>query len=200
MSNNQLDYFQYLSTRTRRGLFFREKILYPKIVKRCKGRVLDFGCGIGDMLRFLEGSSGVDINEHCVQFCRSQNLDAFVLGREGQIPFADNSFDTVLMDNVLEHIEDPEPVIKEIIRVLKVDGRLLIGVPGVLGYTKDPDHKVFYDQERMSWLACSVMGLHLEEWFYSPFWFPWATRIFSRFCVFGSFRLVTKGNNSRTTE
>ena len=144
------------------------------------------------MLSFFKGSTGVDINEHCVQYCQAQNLDAFVLGPGGEIPFPNNSFDSVLMDNVLEHIEDPEPVLKEIIRVLKIDGNLVIGVPGVLGYTKDPDHKVFYDRDNLNQLMCSVMGLQLEGWFDSPFWFPWATSILSRFCVFGSFRVIDK--------
>lgn len=195
MSDNDLDYFQYLLTRTKIGLFYRENILYPKIIKRFKGKVLDYGCGIGDMLSFFNGSIGVDINKHCVDYCRSQQLDAFVLGQGGEIPFPDNSFDSVLMDNVLEHIEDPKPILKEIIRVLKVDGNLIIGVPGVLGYTKDPDHKIFYDRDNLNQLMSSVMGLQLEEWFYSPFWFPWATKIFSRFCVFGSFRVIEKADH-----
>ena len=96
------------------------------------------------------------------------------------------------MDNVLEHIEKPEPVLSEITRVLKVNGNLIIGVPGVLGYSKDPDHKVFYDKDGLRELMCSVMGLELEEWFYSPFWFPWATHVFPSFCVFGSFRVIEK--------
>ena len=194
MNNNDLDYFQYLSTRTKMGLFYREKILYPKIVKRTKGEVLDYGCGIGDMLNFFKGSTGVDINEHCVQYCQSQNLNAFVLGPGGEIPFPNDSFDSIIMDNVLEHIEDPESVLREIIRVLKVDGNIVIGVPGVLGYTKDPDHKVFYDRKSLNQLMSLEMGLQLEEWFYSPFWFPWATNLFSRFCVFGSFKLIEKAN------
>ena len=83
MSNNNLNYFQYLLTRTKRGLFFREKILYPKVVKRFKGKVLDFGCGIGDMLKFYECSSGVDINDVKKVFIHQANekMDDAILKR-----------------------------------------------------------------------------------------------------------------------
>lgn len=49
------------------------------------------------------------------------------------LPFDSESFDSVLIDNVLEHIEDPNSLLAEIKRVIRPNGGLLIGVPGVLG-------------------------------------------------------------------
>ena len=55
------------------------------------------------------------------------------------------------MDNVLEHIPDHEAdnVIMEILRVLKPNGKLLIGVPGIKGYKSDSDHKHFYSESAL---------------------------------------------------
>lgn len=192
MKDNDLDYFQYLQTRTKLGLFYRLKFYYPKVRKRLKGKILDYGCGIGDMLGFLKDGTGVDINSHCVAHCRSLNLQAFPVGEDNQIPFPDNSFDSVLMDNVLEHINDPIPLIKEIKRVLNVGGNLVIGVPGILGYSKDPDHKIFYDRKKLTQLICSDNDFEVKEFFATPFRFFWASNLWSRFSVFGNFTLVNK--------
>jgi SAM-dependent methyltransferase len=62
------------------------------------------------------------------------------------LPFADASFDSVLLDNVLEHIEAPTLLLGEVRRVLVPGGRFLVGVPGQRGWESDPDHKVMYDE------------------------------------------------------
>ena len=49
------------------------------------------------------------------------------------------------MDNVLEHIAAPEALVHEIRRVLVTNGLIIILVPGRKGYTKDNDHKKYYD-------------------------------------------------------
>ena len=188
MSDYSLEYYNYLLTRTKLGLFYRLKFYYPKISKRLKGNLLDYGCGIGDMLGYFKNSTGVDINKHCVAHCRSLNLKAVVLDNTSIIPFPDNSFDSVLMDNVLEHITEPRPLLKEIERVIKVNGNFVVGVPGILGYQKDPDHKKFYNKENLFQLISCEMGFELLEWFATPFNFPFAERMLSRYCIFGSFQ------------
>lgn len=61
--------------------------------------------------------------------------------------------DTVISDNVLERIAKSDALLKEIRRVLKPGGNLLIGVSGILGMQGDPDHKVFYSEEALQSLA-----------------------------------------------
>jgi SAM-dependent methyltransferase len=52
-----------------------------------------------------------------------------VVGSADNIPFADNTFDSVLCTQVFEHLKDPFKSAKEIYRVLKIDGKLLMTVP-----------------------------------------------------------------------
>jgi SAM-dependent methyltransferase len=56
-----------------------------------------------------------------------RSVDIFGDGR--RLPFADASFDTVLSTEVLEHVMVPGAVVREMARVLRPDGRLLITVP-----------------------------------------------------------------------
>jgi len=83
------------------------------------------------------------------------------------IPFDDKSFDSVLLDNVLEHLESPSLLFKEIKRVLKTNGIILIGVPGQKGFSSDDDHKIFYDEKKLQALA-KQNNLNVIQFFYTP--------------------------------
>lgn len=145
---NDQDYFEYLSRRSRLGHLYRKYWLYPRLCREIRGHALDVGCGIGDLLRFRPGTVGVDVNEATVAACRRAGLDARPMETD-RLPFVDHHFDTVVLDNVLEHLHDPASLLGEIGRVLRPQGRLLVGVPGRRGYAADPDHKVYYDAETM---------------------------------------------------
>ena len=84
-----------------------------------------------------------------------------------QLPFKDQSFDSVFMDNVLEHIASPDRLFKEIRRILKPKGVLLIGVPGVKGYKRDADHKIFYDEINLATLS-DRHAFEVNHVFYTP--------------------------------
>lgn len=139
------DYYVYLRGRSLKGKLYRNWWLYPRLARHLSGRVLDVGCGIGDMLRFRPNTVGVDINPEAITWCRKKGLDAYPMEQD-RLPFECESFDGVILDNVLEHIASPKPLLTEVRRVLKPSGRLLAGVPGPKGYRSDPDHKVYYDE------------------------------------------------------
>jgi len=142
---NDANYFDYLKTRSRWAWWYRRYYLYPRLGRYLSGRVLDVGCGIGDMLRYWPGATGVDINSQTVQFCCDQGFDVRLMAPD-VLPFAPAAFASVVLDNVLEHLPAPQPLLREIHRVLVPGGRLLVGVPGRRGYATDPDHKNFYDE------------------------------------------------------
>jgi SAM-dependent methyltransferase len=180
-------YFQYLRKRSKLGLVYRKFWLYPKLNKQLKGRTLDVGCGIGDMLKFHANAVGVDINPEAVNFCSNQNLDARLMLPD-ILPFDDGSFDSVLLDNVLEHINAPSPLLNEVKRVLVKNGSLLIGVPcGEKGFNSDSDHKRFYD-EKLLVTCLTDHGFILVKAFYAPFKFHWFNKKISQYCLYGVFK------------
>lgn len=100
------------------------------------GELLDIGTGTGRMLRLLGVSAstavGIDISREMLVLARS-NLHAAGLehlsvrqGNMYQLRFADASFDTVTIDQVLYQADQPAEVLREAARVLRPGGRLLL--------------------------------------------------------------------------
>jgi SAM-dependent methyltransferase len=177
------DYFSYMVQRSLAGDLYRRFFLYPRLARRLPGFTLDLGCGLGDFLRFRPRTIGVDINPRAVAFCRDRGLDARPM-QPDRLPLEDASFDSILLDNVLEHIAEPMPILAEIRRTLKPGGRLLVGVPGLRGWDSDADHKVFYD-ETLLVETLSAFGFTAIETFYSPLWrSPWLSRMLRQYCLF----------------
>jgi len=178
-------YYRYLSRRRVSGLLYRRLHLYPRICRRLRGKVLDVGCGIGDLLLYRPNTVGVDVNPLLVEHCRRRGAEAH-LSQPDRLPFRDRTFDGVLMDNVLEHLSDPAPILGEIGRVLVPQGTVVVGVPGVKGYQRDSDHKHFYGQESL--VRClGASGFTLKELFFAPFRSRYLDRALSQYCIYGVF-------------
>lgn len=106
------------------------------IGERRLGDVLDVGCGGGALLRILgkraNRAVGVDISPQMRMLARSRQHRAGLANctvREGdlvKLPFADNSFDLVILDEVLDGSVDVLTGLREARRVLRQDGQLLI--------------------------------------------------------------------------
>ena len=144
------------------------------------------------MLEFRPGTVGVDINEYNVIHCIEKGMTAQVM-KPNVLPFSDRAFDSVLLDNVLEHIDDPRPLLDEIHRVLNEHGTLVIGVPGIRGWYRDPDHKVLYDESGL--IECMKgAGFDCVELFYAPLWRShWLSKTITQYCIYGQFDpLITK--------
>ena len=183
------EYFEYLQNRSWRGRFYRKFFLYPRINRLLKGKLLDVGCGVGDMLACRPNSIGVDVN---AKFCRWRGLDAREMPYD-VLPFDDASFDSILLDNVLEHIADPTPLLNEIKRVMRPDGVLLIGVPGLRGQLYDLDHKVYYDEPNLSALA-NRLGFEVVDSLYTPLWKSvMFSQMIKSYCLYSQWQLVSKG-------
>jgi 2-polyprenyl-3-methyl-5-hydroxy-6-metoxy-1,4-benzoquinol methylase len=97
--------------------------------------VLDFGCGEGHFALAIALAApkaevvGVDIQERFVGAQaqakqRGVSRLTFVLGHSQSL--ADNSFDFILSHDSFEHFDDPKVILKEMTRLLKPDGRILI--------------------------------------------------------------------------
>jgi len=178
-------YFEYLSKRSRLGLLYRKYWLYPNLSKVLVGNTLDVGCGLGDMLSFRPDTIGVDINPLTVAWCRSQGLDVFEMV-EDVLPFPSYSFQSVLLDNVIEHLSEPTALLSEIFRVLQPGGTLVVGVPGLRGYAVDADHKTFYDEQTLLGVI-NAAGFTASSVRHLPVRFPGLSRYLRQYCLYGVF-------------
>jgi SAM-dependent methyltransferase len=98
-------------------------------------RILDVGCGTGANLKMLSdygSAEGVDISPQAVDFCRERGLDSVKLGAIEQLPYEDDSFEIVTALDVVEHLDDDLAGLREMRRVLRRDGRLLVFVPAFM--------------------------------------------------------------------
>jgi ubiquinone/menaquinone biosynthesis C-methylase UbiE len=103
-------------------------------------RVLEFGCGLGmymrEMRRFTPHVFGFDVEiDRLIDGKRKGVVgepSGMLAGVGEQLPFADNSFDVVFTNEVLEHVQDDAQAAREIARVLRPGGRSVNFVPNRL--------------------------------------------------------------------
>lgn len=96
-------------------------------------RVVDIGYGIGILLERLKREKncdvfGVDISKEAIKTIKEKDIDGMV-ARVPPIPLPANSFDIVISTELLEHINTPKSLIKEMTRICKPSGYLIITTP-----------------------------------------------------------------------
>ncbi|HZS25126.1 MAG TPA: methyltransferase domain-containing protein [Gaiellaceae bacterium] len=96
-------------------------------------RVLDAGCGDRPYEALLHGAAEV------VGFDVPGNPHADLHGSIDAIPVDDGSFDVVLCLQVLEHVPDPGAAVRELRRVVRPGGRVLLSTHGIYPYHPNPD-------------------------------------------------------------
>lgn len=115
----------------RRRLFAR--LLADLAVPR-EAAILDVGTSTGTNLRLLKGLgyskvTGVDSSPRAVEFCSAKGLGPVELGDVCNLPFPDGSFDIIFATDIIEHVDNDMSALRELNRVLKPSGRVLITVP-----------------------------------------------------------------------
>jgi SAM-dependent methyltransferase len=100
--------------------------------RKAGGRVLDVGCGVGQVVGALtrEGieAYGVDVSEPNLERARKFS-DRCTLYDGRRLPFPDRHFDSVGALNVLEHVDEPEAFLAELVRVTAPGGRVVVSSP-----------------------------------------------------------------------
>lgn len=134
--------YSYTASRIERALDKIGHYVKKGILFRPGERVLEAGCGDGLIILTLrklfrvEGH-GVDFSSAALDQSEKlmTKLDekfSFRLADIRQLPYADNYFDKVISLGVVEHMEDPMPAIRELQRVLRPGGQLILMTPNVL--------------------------------------------------------------------
>lgn len=180
------DYFDSLIRRKRVGLWYRNAWLYPRICRHLRGRVLDVGCGIGDMVSYRSQTVGVDVNPKAVAYCQRRGLTVQRMDPD-LLPFRDGEFDGAVLDNVLEHLEEPGSLLSEIYRVLRSGAGFVVGVPGESGFASDPDHKRHYSETALIHRLRSA-GFDPVRVFHQPLRSRLLDRYFRYYAIYGVFR------------
>lgn len=120
-----------------------------------KGRMLDIGCSDGKLHGLLFERSddvfGLDIRT-------SNNVRKLVISDANKkLPFEDKFFDVIFCGEVIEHIENMDMFLKELHRVLKDDGNILISTPNVNSWVNiifhssksTISHKTLFDEKKL---------------------------------------------------
>jgi SAM-dependent methyltransferase len=111
------------------------------------GAILEVGCGTGGLLvaaaRVRRTIVGVDIAARWLVAARRRLADhglavPLVAASADRLPWPDGSFETVVADSVLEHLDEPARAVREWTRVLRPGGRLLVWSPNRYTLTTDP--------------------------------------------------------------
>ena len=103
-----------------------------------KPRLLDIGCATGSLLEHLQErgweSTGVEISKPQAEYGRKKrNLDIKSLSlKENNFP--GNCFNVVLASHLIEHLNDPAALVKEIRRILIASGRFFVTTPNIAGF------------------------------------------------------------------
>ncbi|MSU04778.1 MAG: class I SAM-dependent methyltransferase [Pedosphaera sp.] len=119
------------------------------------GRVLDVGCGVGQVVNRLTQAGaeafGVDVSEPSIAKARQFSTRCHVYNGS-QLPFDEGYFASAGALNVLEHVEEPEAFIKEVVRVVRPGGKVLISSPNFLRFAGFRDYHVHMRGIRQKWL------------------------------------------------
>jgi len=106
------------------------------------GKLLDIGCGskpYEKLFKNLNNYVGVEVSGN------KENLKSDIYYNGIALPFADNTFDSVLCTEVFEHVEQLDDVIIELYRVLKPGGRMIVTTPFMC-----VEHEMPYDFRRFT--------------------------------------------------
>ncbi|AFY73677.1 methyltransferase family protein [Synechococcus sp. PCC 7502] len=135
-----------------------------------KGKLLDVGCALGDCLIQAKNLGwtdvvGIDVSQFAVDFAQKRGLSIL----EGDLtnhPFTANSFDLILLQDVIEHIANPIAHLQNAYHLLKPGGQILLITPDLHGLLTKILGAMWYHykpNEHLTYFSQSNMKLALEK-------------------------------------
>lgn len=151
---------------------FKKRIEELKQLGIKKGNILDIGCAYGYFLKECEknrfSTFGVDISSYAIKIAEkncSGKLRVLDVDNHN-LPFKSSLFDAVTLFDVLEHLENPYKLLREVFRVLKRGGIVYIHFPVIKRAITDKTHKTFLTiptlKKVLSFFPCKVIKIGEE--------------------------------------
>ncbi len=136
---NNLGAYKYLKSEEEHFRSFtnkREKYLIPVLNIMKPKKILELGCGegsLGQVLKRLTGAQvfGIDRSVSGLKLAEEKGILVKKFDLNKGIPFNNNYFDLIISDQLIEHINDTDLLIKEAFRVLKRGGYLITITPNL---------------------------------------------------------------------
>jgi ubiquinone/menaquinone biosynthesis C-methylase UbiE len=177
----------------------RRQILRQSITNKKGLKVLDIGCGTGETLSFLKEYLpkpelyGIDSSPVAIKYAKKRGHKNILKVDAKKLPFSDNSFDCILLLDVIEHIEDDASILKEAKRVLKKKGKIIITAPALQFIWSEHDsaqgHFRRYVRRNIRLLVKSTKLSLIQISYFNFFLSPAiiAIRLLSRFKLFSKY-------------
>lgn len=125
-------------------------------------RIADIGCGSGYLTAAIadrgHDAIGLDIDASLIEVARErETAAAFEVGDALNLPWPAGHVDACLFADVIEHFEDPSPLLTEARRVLRPDGEVIVSVPALRAlygpHDTNQDHFDRYNRTRLRWVS-----------------------------------------------
>ena len=126
--------YTYFSFRKKLSLIRLTHNFFLKKIK-LMGKTIDLGSGDGSNLTYYDFMDSSNIKLEKVDYFRNSEIE---INLEEKLSINENQYDTVILFNTIEHIENYKNLISEIHRILKMNGNLELFVPFLVLYHPDP--------------------------------------------------------------
>lgn len=140
-----------------------------------EGQYLDIGCGTGMFMREMgkeRFACGLDISLQALSYCQKDGVRNLVNASCDSLPFSDNAFALISLLDIVEHAPDDRAVLKEVYRICRPGGVVLVTVPAFMLLWSSHDvanhHKRRYTRKELASL-CHTSGFTLERITYTNF-------------------------------
>jgi len=153
---NLTDPQNWTEWRKKNFLFF-QKTLVPCLDS--DKLVVDLGAGQGHFSELFNSTKYVSVD-----FYPYDNID-FVTDFTQKLPFRSNSVDYIVLSNVMEHLSEPEILLKECFRIMKSNSKIFVTVPFIIGLHQQPYDFLRYTHFMLQYLfkKAEFVEIHIEE-------------------------------------
>lgn len=125
----------FRSTASQQSLGVSHLDIYNKVInifslkQLHRGSILDVGAGLGDFIKLLKERTTHSFFAVDLMFSDIPGVEWFVQDLNKNLQFQDEKFDVLTCLEVLEHVENPRKLVREMARVLKPGGHMILSTP-----------------------------------------------------------------------